>query len=378
MTRLTQQELDPLGAISAWPLTIGAAVIAVGLAVAATIGHDGQVRSLPIAIVAVAFVVAAGAALVYLTHESTAPFTTERMWIVVALSSTAAVAEFASTAGANDYVTDDFGSVVAGVLILGMAPYRPWSSIIAASLAAAVVLGSIAVATSEYAIISAPAALFAIVGMLPVLALGAASAGYSRRITAEIVRWQRVAARDSLSTEAEVRDGIARSVERRQLVVLGRDVLPFLDSVLERGVVEPADRQTAARLARTLRGVLVAHSDATWLSDLLEPAGQTSVDVELHDPTGAAGAMSADQRSALTALLTRLLATSERVRVEVSRDVVDPVARVTIDARIRSVSMPSARRDLQPFFAVSRSAFAAQDARVLRGVVQAGFDYELR
>lgn len=337
MTRLTQQELDPLGAISAWPLTIGAAVIAVGLAVAATLAHGSQVRSLPIAV----------------------------------------VAEFAGTAGANNYVTDDFGSVVAGVLLLGMAPYRPWTSLIGASLAAALLLGSIAVATSEHAVISAPAALFAIVGMLPVLALGAASAGYSRRITAEIVRWQRVAARESLSIEAEVRDGIARSVERRQLVVLGRDVLPFLDSVLARGVVEPGDRQTAARLARTLRGVLVAHSDATWLSDLLAPAAQTAVDVELSDPTGAAGAMSAEQRSALTALLTRLWATSERLRVDVSRDEADSVARMTVDARLRSVSTPSARRDLQPFLAVSRSAFAAQDARVSHGVVQAGFDYEL-
>ena len=57
-------------------------------------------------------VAAAGLAAAISASPARAPFTTERLWLVVTLAVGAAIAEYVSTIGANHYLYDDFGPIV--------------------------------------------------------------------------------------------------------------------------------------------------------------------------------------------------------------------------------------------------------------------------
>src|SRR6478752_218032 len=114
--RLTQQEADPIGAITAAPGVVAA------------------VSASP----------------------SRAPFTAERLWLVVTLAVGAAIAEYMSTVGSNQYLYDDFGPVVIGMLILSVAPFCTWLSLALAGVLASIVLSSLVVGASAYILADAP------------------------------------------------------------------------------------------------------------------------------------------------------------------------------------------------------------------------------
>ena len=360
--RLTQQEADPIGGISAAPIVVVGAVLAFGTAVVLTWVHWSEVSSPLAAALAVVLVGAGGAAAAISALPARAPFTAERLWLVVTLAVGAAITEYVSTVGANRFLYDDFGPLVIGMLILSVAPFCTWLSLLLAGTLSAAVLSILAVGASEYTASTAPIGVLIIVNAAPVIAMSAAAAAYSYAIVAETLAWQREANRAALQRDAELRAGIARSVQQGRVSVLGREVLPFLAGVMTADRISVVDADRARELAEALRGALRAGIESTWLDDLgANVRLSRGVDTVIDDSTGAAADLGGDQKSALTALISWLGDTgrSRSIRVTITTD--GSRGRISIVAD--PGDMPPTRRELERFVAVARAvALRAESA----------------
>jgi hypothetical protein len=360
--RLTQQEADPIGGITAAPIVVVGAVLAFGTAVVLTWVHWHEVNSPLAAVLAVILVGAGGAAAAISALPARAPFTAERLWLVVTLAVGAAITEYVSTVGANRYLYDDFGPLVIGMLILSVAPFCTWLSLLLAGTLSAAVLSILAVGASDYTASAAPVGSLIIVSAAPVIAMSAAAAAYSYTIVAETLAWQREANRAALQRDAELRAGIARSVQQGRVSVLGREVLPFLAGVMTADRISVADADRARELAEALRGALRAGIESTWLDDLGANIRMSrSVDTVIDDSTGAAADLGGDQRSALTALISWLgdAARSRSIRVTITTD----GSRGRINIVADPGDTPPTRRELERFVAVARAvALRAESA----------------
>ncbi|WP_130351440.1 hypothetical protein [Agromyces ramosus] len=363
--RLTQQEADPIGGITAAPIVVIGAVLALGASIALTYAHWGEVGSPLVALLGIVLVALAGLAAAISAAPSRAPFSAERLWLVVALAVGAAIAEYVSTIGADRYIYDDFGPVVIGMLILSLAPYCTWVSLILAGIISAAVLSILVVGSAMTTPIAPPLSALIAVNAAAVLAMSAAAAGYSYAIVDETLAWQREANRAALHRDAELRAGIARSVQQSRVSVLGREVLPFLAGVMTSDRISVADADRARELAEALRRALKAGIESTWLDDLAATVRMSrGIPVVVDDPVGAAADLAADQRSALTALLSWLGEGSRSSAIHVSIDAGARRRRIVIAAD-HGASPPS-RRELDRFAAVARAVSMRAEVSVTR------------
>jgi hypothetical protein len=363
--RLTQQEADPVGGITAAPIVVIGAVLALGASIALTYAHWSEVGSPFVALLGIVLVALAGLAAAISAAPSRAPFSAERLWLVVALAVGAAIAEYVSTIGADRYIYDDFGPVVIGMLILSLAPYCTWVSLILAGILSAAVLSILVVGSAMTTAIMPPLGALIAVNAAAVLAMSAAAAGYSYAIVDETLAWQREANRAALHRDTELRAGIARSVQQSRVSVLGREVLPFLAGVMTSERISVADADRARELAEALRRALKAGIESTWLDDLAATVRSArGIPVIVDDPVGAAADLAADQRSALTALLSWLSEGSRSAAIRVSIDA--GARRRRIDIGAEHGASPPSRRELDRFAAVARAVSMRAEVAVTR------------
>jgi hypothetical protein len=352
--RLTQQEADPIGAITAAPLVWIGAIAALGTSIALTIVHLPEVGSPLAAVLAIALVAAAGLTAAISAAPGRAPFTTERLWLVVTLAVGAAIAEYISTIGANRILYDDFGPTTVGLLILAVAPFCTWVSLLLAGVLASVVMSLLVVGTASVIALEAPLSTLIAVNSAAVLAMSAAAAGYSYAIIDETLTWQREANRAALRRDAELRAGIARSVQQNRVSVLGREVLPFLAGVMTADRISVADSDRARELAEALRRALKAGIESTWLDELgANVQLSRGIVVIVDDPKGAAVDLGDDQRSALTALLMWLGDADRSAGIRVAISAESERRRITLTSA--HGSSPPSRRELDRFVAVARA-----------------------
>lgn len=374
--RLTQQEADPIGGITAAPIVTIGAVLAFATSVVLTWAHWAEVTSPPAAVLAIILVGTAGVAASISAAPARAPFTAERLWLVVTLTVGAAIAEYVSTVGANRYAHDDFGPIVIGVMILAVAPFCTWLSLLLAGTLSSAVLSILVFGASDYTMTTAPIGAVIIVSVAPVVALSAAAAGYSHAIVAETLAWQREANRSALQRDAELRAGIARSVQQSRVSVLGREVLPFLAGVMTADRISVADADRARELAEALRRALRAGIESTWLDDLAANVRMSrGVDVVVEDANGAAADLAGDQRSALTALISWLgdSSRSRRMRVTISTD----ASRGSVSIVADPGGTPPTRRELDRFVAVARAVSLRAESAVTRENVIVELSYAI-
>ncbi|MGR0321205.1 hypothetical protein [Agromyces sp. ZXT2-3] len=373
--RLTQQEVDPIGGVAAAPLVPIGAVLAVGASVALTAWHWDEVGSPIAAALGIILVAVAGIVASVSVRATSAPFTVDRLWYVVALAVAGAVAEYLSTVGADRYLYDDYGPLVVGMLILSLAPFCTWISLLLAGAVAAAVLAILAIGTADSSALDVPAAVLVTVNSVAVLALSAAAAAYSATIVGASLEWQRQANATALERDGRLREGIVRSVQQGRVSVLGREVLPFLAHVAAADRIEVADADRARELADMLRRALKAGIESTWLDDLASSLDAArDIRITVDDPGATASRLPSDQRPALTALLSWLSGDdrAESIRVSVRAD--DGHARVTVDAVVAG-SAP-ARRDLERFVAAARSAGVRGELELSRENVRVEFRYD--
>lgn len=353
--RMTQQEVDPLGGIAAVPLVAAGAVGATLTAIGLTWWHADEIGSVPAAVLAIALIMAAGAVAWVSALPSRGPFTVERLGLIVLLGLGGAVAEYVSTVGEDEYLYDNFGPLVVGLLLLSVAPFCSWVALLVAGVLSAAVVAIIAVGSAGPAVTDAPWVSFAIVNAVAVLAPAAAGAAYSASVVNETLALQRRANAAALERDAELRTGIARLVQQSRVSVLSREVLPFLAHVMTVDRITVAEADRARELAEALRRALKAGIESTWLDELaLTLTESRGVPIEVRDPDAAAAGLGDEQRAALTALVAWLADERRSARIGVDLPVRDArLPRIVVSAR--QGDRPFVRRDIERFVVVARS-----------------------
>ncbi|WEO77965.1 hypothetical protein BJQ94_02685 [Cryobacterium sp. SO2] len=312
--RATQQRLDPLGTLAAWPLAPGLAAVVLCYSVIATVLQSDQVQNPLLATLAVLAMAAAAGTLVIATQPAHSPFGRQAHIVMVTLAVLGYLFEALSRWGSNELVQDDFGPISIGLLLLALAPYRPWREIALSGAIASVIAIAITLPQAGTFRIDVPVAVYAIVSVVQILAPAAAGAAYSRRVVTSILAWQTDARRAIVARTEEARGQLARAVVEQQVTALKSGVIPFLTDVLERGTVTALDIAQAGQLAAEVRRTLVAEIDRTWLDSVvtreraaLAERGTPGLLV-VADPEHRATVFGAEQRAATAALIGALCA----------------------------------------------------------------------
>ncbi|ROP78360.1 hypothetical protein EDF18_1008 [Frigoribacterium sp. PhB107] len=361
MTRRSPQQVDPLGALSSRPVTALAAVAAVVYATASTVLTRDEIVMPAAAVGALAALVAAGVVLVLASSPLRAPLTRWSVAGVVALGALAAVLAAVASAGHNSMVRDDWASLAVGLLLVGLAPYRPALDLVAAGLASAVVLTAIVLVEREAFLTDVPVLVFVVVAVTPVLALSLAGASFSAAFTTLVERWIAGASSARQASADEFRSSVARSVQQDRVTILNRDVAPFFGEVVAAGVVTEADVERARRISADLRSTMVAEADRSWLEQVLaDPA--TRVSGVVVDVGRAAGRMTAAHRTSLRALLVAFgesdAVLPDTVRIELEQGLDAEEERVEARISVATASSESAvRHRFAPYLAVVRIVF---------------------
>jgi hypothetical protein len=228
---------------------------------------------------------------------------------------------------------------------------------------------------------SVPPVAFVLVGMTPVLALSYASASYSGGLVTSLVRWQRTAMDSVAQRTNRMRDGITRSVRQDRVMILGRDVLPFFGSVLERDTLTAEDKARAREIADSIRSLMVAEADRTWLEVV---AGDDGVDLDrigkaVVDPDGRASWMVTDQRTVLRAIIVALLDEPAFVRrtLRIELSGTSTTTHGVLTAGVDD-SDYAVRTAFAPYFAVMRVVFAGLQVEFQQPTLTLRFSYEQR
>lgn len=189
-----------------------------------------------------------------------------------------------------------------GALLVAMAPYRPARELAAAGVLASLLIGFVALLHSSA--IDAPNVVHIITWSVPVLSLGLAAAAFASAMVVAIENWQRRADAASREATQTMEQGIAKSVQQDRVTILNQDVVPFFVGLLDRDRLTPEDRARAGEISDSIRRLMVAEVDRTWLDDVVRDLAEGRIDARaVRDSQRLAQAMSTHQRAAFRALL---------------------------------------------------------------------------
>lgn len=376
----TRQQLDPVGSLGNRLLAVILSASAFVYAVVMVVRGREQLTNVFLAVLALAWLAAACTIVIVATAASRAPFTRATHVVVHLLVLGSITLSVASQWGANRSVQDDFGPIALGILLLAIGPYRPGAELASVGSLSALFVGFLTLLQVPALTSSTPPVVFVLVGMTPILALGYASAAYSGELVRSLERWQRGALRAVDEGNRELMDDITRVVQQDRFTILGRDVLPFFNDLLERGTVTDDDRARAREISGSMRTLMVAEADRSWLEVLLGTHGPDAVGTaRIIDRGGCAAAMGTDQRVALRALIVALgdehgfVAGSLRIELGRSGGRCWAHLQATLDSSDFVV-----RSALSPYFAALRVVFADVQVGFQRPVLALKFFYEQR
>jgi hypothetical protein len=250
-----------------------------------------------------------------------------------------------------------------------------------AAVISAIFIGFLTLLRAEQLSAHAPVFAFVVVAITPMLALCFGACVFSSGLVRSIQKWQRRALVATQNLTRELREGIARSVQQDRVTILNRDVVPFFSEVLAREGITDEDRDRARSIADSIRSVMVAEFDRSWLENLIELAGGVGSDhaagVVVVDPDRVAPAMTTDQRTAVRALLVAMIDfpgfDRSDLRIRLSRSGPGCHGRVTAKLDVTDYTLRSA---LAPYFAVMRAVFADFQIDFAHSTLTLRFSYE--
>lgn len=382
----SRQQLDPIGTFGNNLSTILFTMSAFGVAAYIVVRGFDRITNPPLAVVALLLLGASCAYLVLASNPIRAPFSRGAMTIVLLTCLIASAVDMASEWGEVRPVINGWGPIALGLLILAMGPYRPPREIAAAGSITAVFFGFLTVVHAGASTGDIPVLAIVAVSVMPILALSYATASHSRSVVDGLERWQRKVMRPGRVVTREDEDGIARSVQQDRVTILNREVLPFFLEIIEKPAVSNADRQRARDIAASVRKVMVAEVDRSWLEQAVEqltaadPSATDRVTETLvRDDDHVANHMSYDQRTALRAFIVALHESSAHradfMKIELFRD--DSLFRAVLVAELEIADF-TVRTRFAPYFAVLRVMFPDLRLEYLHGVLTLSFSYEQR
>jgi hypothetical protein len=372
----TPQQYDPLGALGARPLVL---LVGVGSAIWALL-TSLFARDVPgsptLSALTVLLVAAAAGVVAFGSSALRAPFTRRVFGTYVMLLAAAAVTSVAAQWGPDRDPANDFMVLVTGVGILVIAPYRPWPDVLVGGIVLAMVDASTFGAVGAVFPTGTPALVDALLAAAPTIVLTTAAVVFAWTFVGLAERVQIRAG--SYSVERAERDGIAESVQQDRVMILARDVTPFLDQLRLRSAVTQADRDRARAIADGIRRVMVADADRTWLEQALLAEGGDGATVD--DPRALILGMDVDQRTVVRTVLRAVLRASSvdpagvAVRVApMGDDASRAVFRLEAAVAASDIAI---HRAFDAYFAVLRVTFPDLDVEIRPSALALRFSYD--
>lgn len=378
---LTRQQLDPVGALPTRILAIVLAAGAFAYGIIMTARAADQIVNPLLAVLALVWLGGASLTLAVASSPRRAPFTATTHSVIQLFALGAVALSAASQWGANRFIQDDFGSISFGLLMLGMGVYRPARELASGGVLAAIFVGFITLLEVPSLVSAAPPVAFVLVGMTPVLAMSFAAAAYSGNLVDALQKWQRQAALSVAYATPQLAAGITRAVRHDRVAILDHDVFPFFTSILTTGAVTAADRLRARQIADSIRALMVAEADRTWL-EVISTEDGVAPDV-LHlsviDAEGRATGMVGGQRTVLRALIVAVREDPEFVRDSLN---VTITGSAMTSHGVVTATMSSTVGDPQeiyaPYVAVMRIVFTDVNVNYRDNQLKVRFSYEQR
>lgn len=377
----TRQQLDPAGTIGSRPIAVAAALTAFIYAEVMTFRSGEQVAEPLFAVLALVALGFACIVVIVQTSPLRAPLSA-RVHAAVLIPALIGVG-FSTVAGwgVDKYVRDDWAPISVGLLFLALASYRPARELVGAGIVSAILLGFLVLLQTPGFVTDAPPVAFVLQAVTPMLCLCFGAAMFSSIFVASLERWHRRASQATASMSRELRDGIARSVQQDRVTILNRDVVPFFFEVLTRGAIVEDDRDRARVIADSIRRVMVAEADRSWLETVIEHAGTNSIHGSgfsglVQDEQRLASLMTTDQRTAVRALIVALfeLPTFDPTSLSIVLSTRGRGSRGVFTARAGPADY-SIRTALAPYFAVMRIVFTDLQVDVSEPVLAIRISY---
>ncbi|NQX27280.1 hypothetical protein HQQ81_07940 [Microbacteriaceae bacterium VKM Ac-2854] len=268
MTAKTPQQLDPLGALDAWPVALFCALIAVVGSFISAIASAVDAR--PVLTVTLSFLLLlASMVLVAINaHPSRAPFARSAFAVALVLATASAVAGIA----AERVLTAPslWAPYALALFFLATASYRSGRELVAyGSVAtAAVVLSGVITAEATGSGVAGMLLAGMVVGT-PVLGASLGAAAYARSYARSVSGWRERAGREARDFAGDQHERLAADVHENVLGVLNREMLPFFRRLLEKDAIAEDDSGNARAVADVVRRIIVAENDRSWLDHVL-------------------------------------------------------------------------------------------------------------
>lgn len=299
----TVQQFDALGGLAARLVTLLGCAGMIAFAIVMTVYNAADIDYPAVAVIGIGIVAASAVLVAVASSPLRAPLRQGVHFAAMGLALIALVFNTASMWESNSYIRDDWGPVVLGFVALTLVPYRPPAEIVIVGTLVAIFAGFVAMLQVDQFQTRLPAMIYVIVAATPVLAMSYGGAAFSSAVLRMLRRWRSRASSAVRALGDERKTGVARSVQQDRVTILNRDVVPFFAELLERADLLESDRERASQVSDSIRRLMVAEIDRSWLDLVLEQltgsAGQSAYGV--RDPDRLAGAMSTDQRIALRA-----------------------------------------------------------------------------
>jgi hypothetical protein len=375
---LTQQQLDPAAGYELRrPILLMLAILPVLLVTLAVVRFLNS--SSPVtALVAIALVATACVVLVVVTSPSRAPVSRLSHMLVLALALAALLVDVAAGWSTDPNGRNNLIPIAIGVFTLVLAPFRPPRELAVGGILTAILVGAVAQLHAHVTPSTVLPGVHVVTWAGPVLALSLAAAVFGFSMLRELDRWRRKAATLRLHTSPVLRQEMSRAVQRDRVSVLDREVVPLFSRVLERGEVTEEDQRQARAIAESIRTIMVADVDRSWLESGLARhlPGGVGDQSPVVDPNHIAPTMGLDGRAAMRALLLELFRSpgfepaSLRIVFSEERGQV----RVALDARVHLADRAS-RASLDPYLAVLRVLFPGMTLKIIPSSIRLEFMY---
>ena len=379
----TRQQLDPAGTAGVRILTAALIIFVLGYALVMTVVFRSEISDPAAAVLSLAVLAVSCLVLFCAASAYRAPLNRRTHYVIHVAVVVAITLEAVGEWSPNAVVTNDWGPVCLGVVIVALSPYRPARELAATGSISAIFIGFLTLVRVENLDKQAPPFAVVAVTITPLLALCFGASFFSYGLVYSITMWQRRAQIARRNVVSDLRVGIARSVQQDRVTILSRDVLPFFSEVLERETITEADRHRARGIADAIRGLMVAEVNRSWLENLIEETGGAghrdtgASEIVVDDPERAAPAMTTDQRTALRALLVAMaeIPNFDRgdLRIRLSRDGTGCHGHLAANF---GVTEHAVRSSLAPYFAVMRAVFTDFHFEFVHPTITLRFSYE--
>jgi hypothetical protein len=311
-TSKSYQQLDPVGGYITRPITLlYCLAIAVYACVQSYIGW-GAVAMPALEWAALVAILLAMAGVAFWSSSLRAPFPLGGFIVIMVLSMGGMILDAAATWRGPSIPPGEWGPTVVGFTIMQLAPYRPARDVVISTIFGAVEAALIALFHPASSLPGQSWIVNIVTSTLPLVAFGFGGAAYAMSLGKALGRMRSASELASRAASAELRDRVVAAVMHDRVSILNHTVVPFFTDVLLGNRVTPGVRERAGEISSSIRSIMVAEADRSWLDTVVDQIGGGAQDGSLpgsevvQDDDRLAVAMNTEQRIVMRALLVAL------------------------------------------------------------------------